>query len=89
LGLRKRKKSLKQVQKQWDKALTNIQKQQTGGLMYDNYDKILDRVRGIIVQELPREQDRQKVLTELSYLQHEIEEIISGRLEQMSADEQD
>ena len=86
---RKRRKSLKQVQKQWNKALTNIQKQQTGGLMYDNYDKILDRVRGIIVQELPREQDRQKVLTELSYLQHEIEEIISGRLEQMSADEQD
>ena len=86
---RKRRKSLKQVQKQWNKALTNIQKQQTGGSMYDNYDKILDRVRGIIVQELPREQDRQKVLTELSYLQHEIEEIISGRLEQMSADEQD
>lgn len=86
---RKRKKSLNKAQKQWDKALTNIQKQQTGGLMYDNYDKILDRVRGIIVQELPREQDRQKVLTELSYLQHEIEEIISGRLEQMSADEQD
>tara|TARA_B100001057_G_scaffold406773_1_gene420279 strand:- start:1403 stop:1669 length:267 start_codon:yes stop_codon:yes gene_type:complete len=86
---RKRKKSLNKTQEQWDKALTNIQKQQTGGLMYDNYDKILDRVRGIIVQELPREQDRQKVLTELSYLQHEIEEIISGRLEQMSADEQD
>ena len=86
---RKRRKSLKQVQKQWNKALTNIQKQQTGGPMYDNYDKILDRVRGIIVQELPREQDRQKVLTELSYLQHEIEETISGRLEQMSADEQD
>lgn len=85
---RKRRKSLKQVQKQWNKALTNIQKQQTGGPMYDNYDKILDRVRGIIVQEL-KTGEQERVLAELERLQYEIEETISGRLEQMSADEQD
>ena len=85
---RKRRKSLKQVQKQWNKALTNIQKQQTGGLMYDNYDKILDRVRGIIVQEL-KTAEQERVLAELERLQYEIEETISGRREQMSADEQD
>jgi hypothetical protein len=56
--------------------------------MYDNYDKILDRVRGIIVQEL-KTGEQERVLAELERLQYEIEETISGRLEQMSADEQD
>lgn len=59
-----------------------------GVKMYDNYEKILNRVRGIVKQTVA-ESNQAKVLAELNDLEFEIAETISGRLEQMSADEQD
>jgi hypothetical protein len=59
-----------------------------GVKMYDNYEKILNRVRGIVKQTVA-ESNQAEVLAELNDLEFEIAETISGRLEQMSADEQD
>ena len=49
---------------------------------YDGYDRILDRVRGIIHTEPITESEKDSLLTKIDGFQTEIEEILSGRQNQ-------